>query len=103
MDKNWKSFKNIGIGLLIVSNLFMYSKLSNIRDDIISLKIDTSSLYSHISDEVSRISSNIETALKTQSSIINEFEYEFGAIKDENYDYEFEDDFYENRKTIIFK
>ena len=83
-DNKWELFRNIALLIIIISNIFIVFKLVNMGGTIETLRQDLYNLNSTVDNSINNVSSSVESALRAEASIINEFNYEFGEIRGEN-------------------
>lgn len=66
----------------IAINIFMSSKMSTMEDDLRNLSSQISGIERNFDSSINNISYGVAEALKQEASIINDFQFEYGAFKD---------------------
>lgn len=82
MDKKTNKFI---IPLLIVSigiNVFVSSKISNMKNDLRNLQSQVSGIEGNLNSSINNISYSVSEALRKEASIINDFQFKYGDFKD---------------------
>ncbi len=82
MNKKYIDAMIIGLIVLILSNLFMFFRLTDLNRKFQDLNHNINRIESSIDNSINNISYSVSEALKTEASIINDFRYEYGKIKD---------------------
>lgn len=73
------------IPLLIVSigiNVFVSSKISNMKNDLRNLQSQVSGIEGNLNSSINNISYSVSEALRKEASIINDFQFKYGDFKD---------------------
>lgn len=82
MDKKTNRFIRPLLILSIGINLFMYSKISNMENDLRHLNNQVTGIERSVDSSINNITYTVSEALRQEASIVNHFQFEYGAFKD---------------------
>lgn len=81
MNKKQNNIALVILGGLLISNMLMYYKVSDMKYEIQNLRNQVIGVERSIDSSISNISSSVSYALEKEASLINDFKFVYGDIK----------------------
>lgn len=81
MKKRENNILLIALAVLVGLNMFLFFKISDMNSTLESLQYEVSSMNNRLDNSISNISHSVSEAIKKENSLINNFKYEYGEMK----------------------